>query len=96
MTTKKKSDGLKVQDRLCRTCIYRPETHFDIKKMENQVREKVRGKPIDFFRGYRICHHSKDACCRGFWNRHKDKFQLGQLAQRFGLVRFVHEDITQR
>jgi len=35
---------------------------------------------------------SDDACCRGFWNAHKDEFQLGQVAQRLGLVRFVKED----
>lgn len=82
-----------VQKRCCRTCIYRPETHFDIEHLENQVREKARATTIDFFAGYRVCHHSKDACCQGFWSRHKDKFQLGQLAQRLGLVRFVNEDI---
>ena len=26
------------------------------------------------------------ACCRGFWNRHKDEFAVGQVAQRLGLV----------
>lgn len=45
-----------------------------------------------FFKGHRVCHHSKDAVCRGFWNRHKDKFTLGQIAQRLKAVIFVKED----
>jgi hypothetical protein len=31
-------------------------------------------------------------CCRGFWNRHKDKFALGQIAQRLGWVVFIKGD----
>jgi len=44
------------------------------------------------FRGYRICHHSKGLCCRGFWDAHKDEFPAGQIAQRLRLVQFVTED----
>jgi hypothetical protein len=29
------------------------------------------------------------ACCAGFWRRHRDRFTLGQLAQRLGWVRKV-------
>jgi hypothetical protein len=77
----------KVQRKMCATCIYRPDSTLDIKKLENDVRDKYMG-----FRGHRICHHSKDACCRGFWDRHKDAFALGQVAQRLGMVTFVTVD----
>lgn len=74
----------KVQDRLCETCIYRKDSALDLKKLEADVADKYGG-----FKGHRICHHSKDVCCRGFWNRHKDKFAMGQIAQRLNLVEFV-------
>lgn len=81
-----------VQARLCATCIYRPGLGWRLKHMENQVRDpKMKG----FFRAYRECHHAKrgsKVCCRGFWNRHKDHFQAGQIAQRLGWVEFVNED----
>jgi hypothetical protein len=48
-----------------------------------------------FFKGHRICHHSNDVCCRGFWNRHKDHFSAGQLAQRLGAVQFVEVDVRE-
>ena len=32
---------------------------------------------------------ARGACCRGFWNRHKDQFPLGQVAQRLNAVVFV-------
>jgi hypothetical protein len=48
-----------------------------------------------FFSGYRICHHTRKACCRGFWDRHKNDFTLGQLAQRLGFVEFTNEDNLQ-
>lgn len=57
---------------------------LNIKHLEDQVRDKYMG-----FKGHRICHHSKDVCCRGFWNRHKDEFPLGQIAQRLGMAEFI-------
>lgn len=51
-----------------------------------------RADPHGGFKNYRICHHSNDVCCRGFWDRHKNEFQLGQIAQRLGMVEFVNVD----
>lgn len=71
------------------TCIYKKSTPLRIEKLEADIADPMlRG----FFTGYRICHHSDDVCCRGFWDRHKDHFTLGQLAQRLHCVEFVHVD----
>jgi hypothetical protein len=78
---------LKVQAKSCRTCIYRKDSPFDLSSLEGMVRDEHIG-----FTGHRICHHSDDACCRGFWNRHKDAFPAGQIAQRLGLVEYVNHD----
>lgn len=79
----------KVQKKLCSTCIYRKDSTLDIVELERQVADvRLEG----FFKGHRICHHSDDVCCRGFWNKNKDKFTAGQLAQRLGLVKFVNVD----
>lgn len=80
---------LRVQRAACATCIYRKASGFDVKKLEAEVADPMM---LGFFRGHRICHHSRDACCAGFWKRHRDKFTLGQLAQRLGFVRYVHDD----
>ena len=80
--------GFKVQKKQCATCIYRKDCALDIKRLEDQVRDKYVG-----FKGHRICHHSKDVCCRGFWNRHKDEFPAGQIAQRLNAVEFVDVDV---
>ena len=77
----------RVQRVRCATCIYRKDSGLDLKRLEDQVRDRYMG-----FRGYRICHHSKDVCCRGFWDHHKDEFPAGQIAQRLGLVAFVDVD----
>jgi hypothetical protein len=79
--------GFRVQERMCRTCIYRKSSPLDIEKLENDVRDPYMG-----FNGFRVCHHSKSACCRGFWNRHKDAFPAGQIAQRLNAVEFINED----
>jgi hypothetical protein len=83
--------GFRVRAKACPTCIYRKDSFFDIKRLEAQIADKHGG-----FKGHRICHHTPDAekiCCRGFWNRHKDEFAAGQIAQRLGLVEFVKEDL---
>lgn len=80
--------GFQVQRRRCATCIYRKTSPLDINKLEAEVTDKH-----GFFNGYRVCHHSAKACCYGFWKLHKDEFASGQIAQRLGLVNFVHHDI---
>ena len=77
----------KVQRKLCATCIYRPDSPLNLKKLEDAIRD-----PYGGFKSYRVCHHSTDACCRGFWLHHKNDFTLGQLAQRLNVVEFVDED----
>jgi hypothetical protein len=76
-----------VQHKQCATCIYRKDSPLDLAKLEADCADAYGG-----FKSFRICHHSDTACCRGFWNRHKDKFALGQIAQRLGVVRFVKHD----
>jgi hypothetical protein len=79
---------MKVQRAMCKTCIYRPDSPLDLKHLESEVKDKHVG-----FRTFRACHHAgTDVCCRGFWNRHKDEFALGQIAQRLGFVKFVKVD----
>lgn len=77
----------KVQRVACSTCIYRPDCPLDLEKLEAAVADKYGG-----FVGHRVCHHSDDVCCAGFWARHKDAFQMGQVAQRLGWVEFVDVD----
>lgn len=77
----------KVQRRACSTCIYRKDSPLDLKKLEDQIRDRFGG-----FDGHRVCHHSDDVCCRGFWNKHKDRFAVGQVAQRLNAVEFVEVD----
>lgn len=80
---------LKVQKNACASCIYRKDSTLDLEKLENDVKDPfLEGH----FKGHRVCHHSHDACCRGFWNKHKDKFDLGQIAQRLNMVEFVEDD----
>lgn len=86
---------LKVQSRMCSSCIYRKDSALDVTELERQIADpRMHGH----FRGSRLCHHAPDrprraqVVCRGFWNKHKDRFDAGQIAQRLDLVEFVHVD----
>lgn len=81
--------SLKVQKKQCATCIYREDSPLDLERLEGEIADEHGG-----FNGHRICHHAHkcEAVCAGFWARHKNKFQLGQIAQRLGLVEFVNVD----
>ena len=82
-----------VQAKACATCIYRKDSQLDIKRLEAQIADRFGG-----FNGYRECHHARrgsKVCCRGFWNRHKDKFQIGQIAQRLNFVKFVNAKVKE-
>lgn len=80
----------KVQRAMCATCIYREDNPLDVEQLEAQVADP---QMAGHFRQHRVCHHSHDACCAGFWARHKDRFDLGQIAQRLKFVQFVEEDV---
>ena len=80
---------LRVQRRQCETCIYRKDSPLNIKQLEAQIADP---RMSGHFTGHRICHHSDDAVCAGFWARHKNDFDAGQLAQRLGLVQLVDDD----
>lgn len=79
--------SFEVQKKQCETCIYRKDSPLDLDKLEGEIADKYGG-----FIGHRICHHSDNVCCRGFWDRHKDEFPMGQVSQRLGLVVFVEVD----
>lgn len=85
---------LRVQAKCCATCIFRKDSSLNLQKLLNDVREPGRGGEMGYFRGYRVCHYSADAVCAGFWACFKDKFQLGQLAQRWNLVKYVDDEVN--
>ena len=84
-----KDGKLKVRRKACATCIYNADSPLDIHALEAQVADKH----LDgYFEGARICHHPKrnsGTICAGFWARHKDNFDAGQIAQRLDLVEYV-------
>ena len=84
MPRKKRPPGLEVMRRACDTCIYRKDNSFDAKALEEPLKDPHMGMT-----GYRVCHHHTRAVCRGFWNRHKDEFPIGQIAQRLKKVILV-------
>jgi len=84
-----KRTGFQVQAKQCETCIYRKDSPLDIKQLEAAIADRFGG-----FTKHRACHHADaGVCCRGFWNRHRNHFPAGQIAQRLGMVQFVTVDI---
>lgn len=81
--------SFQVQGKMCASCIYRPDSPLDIAELEREIADP---DSEGFFTTYRQCHHSNRACCKGFWDRHRDHFQAGQIAQRFNVVEFVEHD----
>ena len=78
--------GIEVRKTMCSSCIYHVDVTADfVQGLEDEIKDR-----FGFFKSYRACHHHMDdeRCCRGFWERHKDKFQLGQVAQRLNAVVF--------
>lgn len=80
----------RIQKHPCATCIYRPDSPLDLATLEAAIAEP--DQPGEF-RSYRICHHSRDVCCHGFWSRHRNHFNLGRIAQRLGAVEEVEVDV---
>ena len=75
--------GLIVREVQCETCIYRPDSPLDLRKLEDEVRGH--GGAFD---GFRACHAhtTHTVCCRGFWDRHAARCTPAQIAQRTNSV----------
>ena len=83
------TDRLRVQRQPCQSCIYL-RRHAD---MLPRIEAAIADPHMEgYFTGHRICHHSTNAVCAGFWAQHKDAFTLGQLAQRLNRIEFVQEN----
>jgi len=82
-----------VQRRMCQSCIYKKDAPLDLAALEAAIADP---HLPGYFTGYRECHHAapgSGVCCAGFYQRYKDRFTLGQLAQRLGWVEYVEVDI---
>lgn len=84
---------LKVQRTQCQSCIYLTPSPLDLQRLEAEIADPhMEGH----FSSYRICHHSTDVCCRGFFDRHAQDCTPIQIAQRLGLVEFVEVDTLRK
>jgi len=87
---KARQTTLRVQRKRCATCIFRKDSSLDLRALLDAVRDK-KARGFAWFKGYRICHYSRNAVCAGFWEKYRDRFQLGQIAQRLGFVELVDD-----
>jgi hypothetical protein len=83
---------LRVQRVRCATCIFNKASPLDLRTLLDAVRDP---RMAGHFKGHRVCHHSKNAVCAGFWEAYRDHFDLGQVAQRLGMVNLVDDDIIE-
>ena len=64
---------MKIRDRQCATCIYRPDSLLNLPALEAEIADP---RMLGHFRGARACHSegwpSTDVICAGFAERHGD------------------------
>ncbi len=78
---------MKIQKTKCNQCLFSKNRIVDAKRAAEVIRDAL-GKDTYF-----NCHKAKikgaDVCCRGFWDAHKDNFNLGRIAQRLNVIKEV-------
>ena len=80
--------GFRVQEHPCNQCL------FSTARIVDQERSDAIVKGCLDTDRYFICHKDRKhgnhgACCRGFWDRYKNHFLAGRLAQLLEIVKFV-------
>jgi len=72
----------------CATCVFRPGNLMQLQP--GRVRDMVDQAVAD--QSVIVCHATLDtdanACCRGFWDAHRDRVQALQVAERLGVVAY--------
>ena len=79
--------GLKVRTTQCATCIYRPDSAL-ASSLDALEAEAADPAMPGHFALWRACHTTRydtaDVVCAGFYERHRDRCTLLQLASRLG------------
>lgn len=80
---------MKVRKAQCDQCLFSDKKIVSAKRATDVVKGCLKKDT------YFICHKTQtedapgDMCCRGFWDRFKDNFNLGRIAQRLKMVEFI-------
>lgn len=79
----------KIQTKQCDQCLFSRRRIVTAARFKNIIRDCTQlGNEKHF-----VCHKASlkgdSVCCRGFWDKYKNNFQLGQVAQRLNLVEEV-------
>jgi len=73
----------RVQGSKCDQCLFSDNKIVNDDRKEEVLRTTL--KKDTFF----VCHKTDDVCCKGYWDKYKDKFTVGQIAQRLNLMKEV-------
>ena len=82
--------SFKVRKHRCKTCIFGSRVNWNLEELLDMIRDP---ENPESFTSYRVCHDDQDnvpeRCCRGFWDKHRNDFLLGRVAQIAGVVKEV-------
>ena len=80
---------MKVRKTACDQCLFSKNRIVWAVRKNNILRSCLKED------SYFICHKAtieeQDICCRGYWDRFKDQFNLGRIVQRLGGPEFTYE-----
>lgn len=81
---------MKVQSKPCNQCLFTKNRIVSKERATSIVKDSL--KKDTFF----VCHKSSiegdghgEVCCKTYWDRYKNQFNLGRIAQRLDVVKFV-------
>lgn len=82
---------MEVMNQQCNECLFSKNKVVSDERRHEIIKECLKsGK-------YFICHKAtikgQDVCCRAYWDKFKDEFNLGRIVQRCGGPTFVILDI---
>lgn len=82
---------MKVQKEKCNQCLFTKNMVVKNNARRTEIIKGALAKDTFF-----VCHKSSiakdghgDVCCRGFWDKFKNDFNLGRIAQRLNFVNEV-------
>jgi hypothetical protein len=78
---------LKIQRKQCNQCLFSGRRIVSPARKREVVEECL--KYETFFTCHKGSIAGVNACCKGYWDRYHESFQLGQLAARLGWIEWV-------
>jgi hypothetical protein len=80
---------MKIQKNKCSQCLFSKNKIVSNNRMKSIINACIYNDTFFICHKTQVTGSNEQICCRGFWDKYKNNFNLGRISQRLGTVQEV-------